>query len=76
MSARKHDGDLIIKWKVTLPATLAGRVENMLLSPIHNKPIYAARARLIEGLLEYWVALESGSELPPLPSLMDLRSAV
>jgi len=76
MTARKHEGDLIIKWKVTLPATLAGRVEHMLLSPIHNKPIYAARARLIEGLLEYWIAVESGAEqLPPLPSLIELRSA-
>lgn len=72
--SRKHDGDLIIKWKVTLPAALAGRVEHMLLSPIHNQPIYGSRARLIEGLLEYWIAKESGSELPPLPSLLDLRS--
>lgn len=74
---KRNDSDLIRSWKITLPATLTGRVEYMLLSPVHQKPIYGARARLIEGLLEHWVAVESGNEVvPPLPSLQDLRSLV
>lgn len=73
--SRRHEADLIRNWKITLPATLAGRVEYMLLSPVHQKPIYGARARLVEKLLEYWVALESGAtHVPPIPKLEELRS--
>jgi hypothetical protein len=71
---KRNDSDLIRNWKITLPATLAGRVEYMLLSPIHQKPIYGARARLVESLLEYWVSLQSGSVPAPLPTLEQLRS--
>lgn len=72
---KQFNADLIVKWKITLPATLAGRVEYMLLSPTYGKPIYAARARLVEALLENWVARESGSDvLPHVPSLEELRS--
>lgn len=60
-----------------MPATLAGRIEAMLLDPIHAKPIYGRRGALIIGLLEHWVALEagkSGPELPPIPTLEQLRN--
>lgn len=73
---KRFTADLIRPWKITLPAALAGRVELMLLSPIHQRPIYGARARLIEQLLEYWVAKESGSPLPRLPSVEELRSII
>lgn len=72
---KRQDHDLLRNWKITLPATLAGRVEAMLLSPVHQKPIYGTRARLVEALLEYWVAVESGSASPPhVPSVHELRS--
>jgi hypothetical protein len=71
---KRNDKDLIRNWKVPLPATLCGRVELMLLSPIHQKPIYGARSRLLESLLEYWVAVESGREPPRLVTLEQLRS--
>lgn len=75
--SKRFDSDLIRKWKITLPATLAGRVEYMLISPISQKPIYSARARLVRALLEDWVARESGAsitERPPVPTLEELRS--
>jgi len=71
---KRNDSDLIRNWKITLPATLAGRVEFMLLSPVHQKPIYGARARLVESLLEYWIAVESGAIPPHIPSVEELRS--
>lgn len=72
---QRNETDLIKSWKINIPATLAGRVEYMLISPVHQRPIYGARARLIEKLLEHWVAVESGNpEPPPLPTLEQLRS--
>lgn len=74
MPARRPDRDLIVKWKVNIPATTAGRVELMLLDPVLNKPIYAARSKLIEALLENWIAQQSGSEPTHIPSVEELRS--
>jgi hypothetical protein len=72
---RRFNPDLTMRWKVVLPAALAGKVEYMLLSPHLQKPIYGARGSLISALLEYWVARESGaSELPHIPSVEELRS--
>jgi hypothetical protein len=71
---KRNDSDIIRNWKITLPATLAGRVEFLLLSPIYQKPIYGARARLVESLLEHWVARETGGALPPIPTIEQLRS--
>lgn len=70
---RPVNDDLIKPWKVSLPATLAGRVEFMLRDPIHNKALYGARAELLEKLLEWWIARESGTTLPHVPSLLELR---
>lgn len=73
---RPLNPDLNKPWKVLLPATLAGRIEFMLIDPIHKKPIYAARAKLLSSLLEWWIARESGADpahLPSVPSLLDLR---
>jgi hypothetical protein len=73
---RPFNEDLSIPWKINLPATLAGRVEYALLDPVHNKPIYASRNRLIVSLLEYWLAKQSGTpqaQLPHIPSILELR---
>ena len=53
---RPTNPDLTKKWKVCLPATLAGTVEFYLFDRLHNKPRYGSRAKLITELLEAWVA--------------------
>lgn len=52
---RPFNPDLTKTWKVSLPATLAGTVEFYLFDPLHKKPLYGSRARLISSLLEGWV---------------------
>jgi hypothetical protein len=52
---RHVNSDLSIDWKICLPATLAGRVEHLLMNPITGKPKYGARSKLIEELLSGWV---------------------
>lgn len=73
---RPFNPDLIRPWKISMPATLAGRIEFALLSRITNKPIYGARNKLIAALLERWLA-EQGDRppdsLPHVPSLEELR---
>lgn len=54
--ARPFKPDLIKKWKISLPATLAGTIEFYLFDRIHNKPLYGSRSALVEALLEEWVA--------------------
>lgn len=53
---RPTNPDLTKYWKICLPATLAGTVELYLMDPIHKKPAYGARAKLIEQLLSDWVS--------------------
>lgn len=71
---RPMNDDLYTRWKLVVPATLAGRIEFMLTDPVHQKPIYGARTRLVSALLEEWIAKQSGSALPPVPSLSELRA--
>lgn len=61
-----------------MPATLAGKVEYVLLDPVHQKPIYGARNKLITALLENWLAREQGvplDQLPHVPTVLELRDA-
>ena len=53
--SRPFNPDLTKNWKISLPATLAGTVEFYLFDPLHKKPLYGSRARLITALLEEWV---------------------
>lgn len=74
---RPFNSDLSTPWKINMPATLAGKVEFTLLDPIHQKPIYASRNRLIVALLEWWLARERGlnvDQLPHVPSVSELRN--
>lgn len=72
--SRPFNPDLSTAWKINLPATLAGQVEFALLDPVHQKPIYGARNRLIGALLTRWLAEQSGrTELPHVPSILELR---
>lgn len=71
---RPFNPDLSTPWKINMPATLAGKVEYLLLDPIHQKPIYSSRNKLLVSLLEWWLARESGtSNLPHVPSIVELR---
>lgn len=73
---RPFNADLSTPWKINMPATLAGKVEYLLLDPVHGKPIYASRNRLIVSLLEYWLAREQGlpeDQRPPIPDVLELR---
>lgn len=73
--ARPLNDEPTVDWKILLPAPLAGRIEFMLTDPIHQKPIYGARAKLIRALLENWIAEQSGSPPLPVPTLMELRAS-
>lgn len=53
--ARPLNPDYTKYWKICLPATLAGTVEFYLFDPLHKKPKYGSRAKLISELLEKWV---------------------
>jgi hypothetical protein len=53
--SRPLNPDLTKHWKISLPATLAGIVEFYLFDPLHGKPIYGSRGKLIATLLEEWV---------------------
>jgi hypothetical protein len=71
---RPFNPDLSTPWKINMPATLAGKVEYMLLDPIHGKPIYASRNKLLVSLLEWWIAREQGyNTTPHVPSVVELR---
>lgn len=50
-------------------------MEYLLADPLTRKPLYGARVRLVEALLEAWIAKEEGREAPPVPSLSELRGA-
>lgn len=69
---KRHD-DFLKAWKVTLPATLAGSIERMLWDSFNNRPIYAARAMLLESLLDWWIARETGQKLPHVPTLEEIQ---
>jgi hypothetical protein len=71
---RPFNPDLSTPWKLNMPATIAGKIEYLLLDPIHQKPIYASRNKLVVSLLEWWLAREAGHpDLPHVPSVIELR---
>lgn len=74
--SRPFNEDLSTPWKILMPATLAGKIEYLLLDPIHQKSIYGARNKLLVSLLQWWLAREQGlpdDQLPNVPSLVELR---
>lgn len=73
---RPNESDVLIDWKLQLPATLAGKLEHLFMDRIHNKPKYGARARLTVALYEWWIAREAGDgrELPHVPTLAEIRT--
>lgn len=79
--SRAPNSDLLVTWKLHVPATLAGQVEFLLHDGIFNKPKYGARARLIESLLDYWTTRERNIRngrpaeegLPPILTALDIQ---
>lgn len=69
---RKAHPDLIKPWKISMQATVAGKIEHMLFDEINKKPHYGARGALIHSLLQYWIARETGAPLPHIPSRLQL----
>lgn len=63
---------LYVKWKVSPPADIAGKIEHMLFDNVHGKPRYGARNRLIAELLRAWVDVQEGRPPRSVPSLEDL----
>lgn len=47
------------QWKVTIPKRIAARVELRLIDPRTGRPMYAARARLLEVLLNDFLENET-----------------
>ena len=69
--------ELLKPWKIAISAELAGQIEFALTDPITNAPKYGARKRLIEDLLGFWLARESGlppERFPEIATLEQLRS--
>jgi hypothetical protein len=66
--SRPLNPDLTKHWKISLPATLAGIVEFYLFDPLHGKPIYGSRGKLIATLLEDWVRLQKEAVTSQTPS--------
>jgi len=74
---RRHSSELTIEWKLSMPATLAGRIENVLGDPVTGKPIYGIRTQLLTLLLERWLAEQRGDIpelLPKIPTIEQLRA--
>lgn len=74
--ARPLNPDLTKYWKICLPATLAGTVEFYLFDPLHKKPRYGSRAKLITELLEAWVKEQQtlGAAAQPNPAQSPTQS--
>lgn len=70
---RRND-DLIRPWKLSMPATLAGKIEFALLDPITGRTKYGARNTLVVKLLERWLAEQQGDKPPEIPTLEELRA--
>lgn len=70
---RHHNEDFIKKWKISLPATKAGMVEHLLFDPTLSKPIYGARGKLIEILLDMWIDTVQGKPCRAMPSVSEVR---
>lgn len=47
--------DPVIEWKLTIPESLAARVEFQIFDPVRGKSKYGARSALINRLLAKWV---------------------
>lgn len=76
-----QNSDLLVAWKLHVPATLAGQVEFLLHDGIFNKPKYGARGELITALLDWWTKRERNirngrphdADLPSIPTAIEIQ---
>lgn len=61
---RRPNPDLWVHWKLTLPATLAGKIAFLFHDPSTNKIKYGARNALVAELLEGWLAARETVQTP------------
>lgn len=61
--SRSSSPDLMIDWKIPLPATLAGAVEYELMDKTTGKPGYGKRSKLIALLLSRWLFEYKGRKI-------------
>lgn len=50
--------DPYVKWLITMPESVAAQAELRLLDPVLNQPRYGARAKLVQTLIQKWLAGE------------------
>lgn len=55
MGGRKLKADRPVKRQISLPETLAARVELALFDPVRGRREYGALSQLIESLLREWL---------------------
>lgn len=53
---RKPHADPPTEWKVSIPTSIAAKVELLLTDPYTGKPEHGARSRLLTQLLVNWLA--------------------
>lgn len=56
---RKPHADPPTEWKVSLPTSIAAKVELLLTDPYTGKPEHGARSRLLTALLTQWLEEQS-----------------
>jgi len=62
------------EWKLSLRAAIAAEVDLMLEDPLTRKPKYGSRSKLVESLLDEWIARQKGDPSGPVPTREELVS--
>lgn len=66
---------ILTEWKLSIPASLASRVDLLLLNPLTNKPRYGERSKITALFWETYLSQMSAREAPngtmilPLPNI-------
>lgn len=58
---RKPLTDRPTEWKLSIPSSLAARIELRLVDPLTGKPKHGARSRLVNELLRAWLSQQLGN---------------
>lgn len=58
MKRGRKKGEPYEQWVIIVPIDIAAKVGLRLLDPVLNKPVYGARSKLINTMLERWLAGE------------------
>lgn len=58
-----------VQWSIMVPIDLAFQVESQLMDPVTKKASYAARSKLLQGLLYEWLKTQDVRPLIPTNNL-------